>query len=158
MTLPPLSSWKIRPWTKWILYPLLAIPLAIPVLMVVSVAFSLLTSGLEHARWDPVEYSAGLKYHVEKDFREYFHDRMDYPALTLEELVAKGVLSASSSHFLDRYPHEYVPFAPQTPDGTIVLTIHGRRAEPDRFTKRDLTADPTAPDHLPEPTPVSSVP
>lgn len=130
---------KRRPWIKWILYPFLLIPLVIPLLIVVSVVYSLLTTDDNYRQ--EMAYSGELKV-VEHDFREHFHNLRNYPALSLEELKTQHVLSGFASRTLDKYRHEYEPFSPGTPDSAVVLTIHGRGAEPDRFTKRDLTADP----------------
>ena len=123
------------------MYPLLLIPLAIPALLIVSVVYSFLTT--DSAYRGKMEYSGELKV-VEHDFRQYYYKRADYPALTLEELTAQNALTSFASRTLKKYRHEYEPFTPTTPDSAVVLTVHGDSAEPDRFTKRDLTADPAA--------------
>ena len=155
MKLPPLTSWKIRPWTKWFLYPLLAFPVVIPLLIVASVIFSVLGNRGDYAQGKEMMYKADLRY-ILRDFRENFHDHPDALALTLDELYAKNLLSGQTAICLGHYAHEFVPATPQTADDAVLLTIHGPRPEPVRFTKRDLTADPTAPDHLPEPSPAPS--
>ncbi len=125
------------------MYPLLLIPLGIPVLLIVSVVYSFLTT--DSAYRQGMEYSGELKI-VEHDLRQYYHGREDYPALTLEELTAQKALTAFASKTLQKYRHEFVPFTPATPGSAVVLTVYGPGAEPDRFTKRDLTADPAASD------------
>ena len=123
------------------MYPLLLIPLAIPALLIVSVVYSFLTT--DSAYRDKMEYSGELKV-VEHDLRQYYHKRTDYPALTLEELTAQKALTGFASKTLEKHRHKYEPFTPSTPDSAVVLTVYGGSAEPDRFTKRDLTADPNA--------------
>ena len=145
---------KRRPWLQWILYPLLLIPLAIPALLIVSVVYSFLTT--DSAYRDKMEYSGELKI-VEHDFRQYYHGREDYPASTLEELTAQKALTASASKTLQRHRHEFVPFTPATPGSAVVLTVYGHEAEPDRFTKNDLTADPSAFDTPSPATPYESL-
>ena len=132
------------------MYPLLLIPLAIPALLIVSVVYSFLTT--DSAYRDKMQYSGELKV-VEHDLRQYYYKRADYPALTLEELTAQKALTGFASRTLEKYRHEYEPFTPATPDSAVVLTVHGDLGEPDRFTKRDLTADPDAPD---SPSPATS--
>ena len=124
---------------------MLLVPMAIPLLIVVSLVYSLLTK--DDTYREGMNYSGDLKA-LENDFRQRFHGRQDYTALPLEELAAQHALLDSSFQVLGRYPHEFVPFSPETPDSALVLTVHGYWTQPDRFTKGDLTAEPTAPDHV----------
>ena len=112
-------------------------------MLIGSVVYSFLTT--DSAYRQGMEYSGELKT-VEHDFRQYYHGREDYPALTLEELTTQKALTAFASKTLQKYRHEFVPFTPATPGSAVVLTVYGSGTEPDRFTKRDLTADPAAPD------------
>ena len=139
----PAPAGKRRPWLPWILYPLLLIPVSIPVLLVVSVAFSLLTTDRAHR--EGMQYAGELQV-IRSDLRQHFREHPDDPARTLEELASQHIFSTVASLALQRYPHEFVPFSPATPDSAVVLTVHGRRAQPDRFTKHDLTAGPSTPD------------
>ena len=79
---------------------------------------------------------------LEHEFRQPFHGRTEYPAMSLDQMHANGVLSDLSWDTLNRYRHDFHPFSSRTPDGEVVLVIQGYFWEPDRFTKEALTAEP----------------
>ena len=86
-------------------------------------------------------FTAGMR-RVETDFRKYFHGKSDYPAYTLDELKASGILSRDASDFIAAHSGKYVPFSPKTPEDSVVLSIKENLFSSWDLTKDELTREP----------------
>ena len=94
-----------------------------------------------------MNYSGDLKI-IESEFRHHFYSRTTYEPQSLEQLRDAGAFDTSVYNILIGYRYKFIPFSPSTDDSTVVLVVHGFWLNPDKFTKRDLTAAPDAPNHL----------
>ena len=78
---------------------------------------------------------------IMEEFRTYYHGRTNYPAMSFEELRAKGVLSAATAEGIARGRYVYHPFTPETDDQAVVLRL-GWPLVGEYFYKRELVATP----------------